>query len=249
MEGFTYTNIFDTKGIEYLAIITFFLVLIPFWILLTRPVKIPATIRQSIRFLSFGSFTIPQGLFYCKYHSWTYLEKSGLAKIGMDDFVSKLIGEARLIPLKNRGEHVKKGEKLATLNQHGKILNIFSPVTGEIIDLNDLLVNNPSILPDDPYEKGWICKIKPDDWIRDTSSCFFASHATTWMEEEFYRFRDFLAAELSHRNGNSKYVLQDGGELVAEPLSLLPGEIWTAFQNEFLEEKILIADFEAFSES
>jgi glycine cleavage system H protein len=249
MEGFTYTNIFDTKGIEYLAIISFFLLLVPFWMLLTRPVKIPAGIRKTIGFLTTGSFRVPQGLFYSKYHSWTHLEKSGLAKVGMDDFLTRLIGEVKLINLRNQGEQVKKGELLAVVNQDGKTLNIFSPVTGEIMAVNDLLVKNPDLLTEDPYEKGWFYKIKPTNWVQETSTCFFADNALTWMEQEFYRFKDFMSSVISTSNGNSKLILQDGGELVSEPLRTLSGDIWNTFQYEFLEQKALVSEYETFSES
>jgi glycine cleavage system H protein len=249
MEGFTYTNIFETKGIEYLAIITFFLVLIPFWMLLSRPVKIRSAITKAIGTLSLGSFHLPQGIFFSGQHSWTYLEKSGLAKVGVDDFLVKVIGEVNLVRLKNPGERVQKGELLGTIDQGGKKLNIYSPVTGEIRDINAALTTNPLLLLDDPYEKGWFCRIKPEKWVAETSGYYFAEGALEWVEQELSRFRDFITNALGKSNGNSQLVLQDGGELMAEPLHALSGDIWEAFQHDFIDEKIAIPEFEGFSES
>ena len=249
MEGFTYTNIFDTKGIEYLAIITFFLVLVPFWIWLSKPVKIRENIRRTIEFLTSRSFRVPQGLFYSKFHTWAHLEKSGLAKVGLDDFLSKIVGNIKTVSLRNPGEHVRKGELLATINQDGKTLTVVSPVSGEIMAVNTLLVRNPDLLSQDPYDQGWFYKIKPENWVKETGTCYFAGNAMTWMEHEFYRFKDFMASVVSTSNGNSKLIMQDGGELIAEPLRILSGEVWTAFQNEFLEERELITETDTFSES
>lgn len=249
MEGFTYTNIFETKGIEYLAIITFFLVLIPFWMLLSRPVKIRSAVRKAMGTLNFGSFHLPQGLFFSRHHSWTYLEKSGLAKVGIDDFLVKVIGEVNMIRMKNPGERVQKGELLGLIDQGGKKLNIYSPVTGEIRDINAMLTSNPALLLEDPYEKGWFCRIKPEKWVAETNGYYFAESALEWVEQELARFRDFMAGVLSKSNGNTHLVLQDGGELIAEPLQMLSGEIWQAFQDEFIEEKVTTPEFEGFSES
>lgn len=249
MEGFTYTNIFDTKGIEYLAIIAFFLVLIPFWILLSKPVRIGEKIRRTIEFLTSRSFRVPQGLFYSKYHTWAHLEKSGLAKVGMDDFLSKIVGGIKKITLRNPGEYIRKGELLAVINQDGKTLNIVAPVSGEIMAVNTSVTKSPDMISIDPYEQGWFYKIKPENWVRETSTCYFAGTALNWMEHEFVRFRDFMASVVSVSNGNSKLVMQDGGELIAEPLRLLSGDVWMAFQSEFLEEKVLIPDMDRFSES
>lgn len=251
MEGFTYTNIFDTKGLEYLAIISFFLILIPFWMFLSKPVKIPATLKKTLGFLTAGAISIPQGLFFSKHHSWAYLEKSGLAKVGVDDFLMKVIGEVKFVVMKNYGERVRKGEVLAIVSQNGKTLNLISPISGEIIVINDSLAKHPEVLLEDPYTKGWFYKIKPENWVSETSNSYFAEDALSWIEQEVIRFKDFLAATLNKNNGSgsSQMVLQDGGELFAQPLQLLPIEVWNAFQNDFLENKIQVTEFERYSES
>ena len=71
MHDFSYSNIFDTKGIEYLAILAFFAILIPFWIILNRKVKSKRRVRELVGTLSAGTLRIPQGLFLSKNHTWT----------------------------------------------------------------------------------------------------------------------------------------------------------------------------------
>lgn len=250
MEGFTYTNIFETKGIEYLAIIAFFAILVPFWLLLNRQVKITRQIQKSLDFLSAGSLRIPQGLFFSRSHAWTHLEKSGLAKVGPDDFLMKVTGEVKVLNLRKQGEHVSKGDILATISQNDKMLHLYSPISGRIVESNDNLIKDPVLLNEDPYSKGWLYKIKPEKWVEETSAYYLAEGASKWAEQEIVRLRDFLATAAGNGSlGLSNIVLQDGGELCAEPLAGLPGEIWQAFQEDFLDRKSLLPHMEAFSVS
>ena len=110
MDGFSYNNIFDTKGIEYLVIIAFLLLLIPFWLALNRQVKIKEQIRKALGVLSASILKVPQGIYYFKNHTWAYLEKSGIAKVGLDDLLLHITGEVTIRQLKNPGETISKGE-------------------------------------------------------------------------------------------------------------------------------------------
>ncbi|OFX52075.1 MAG: hypothetical protein A2066_09160, partial [Bacteroidetes bacterium GWB2_41_8] len=170
MDPFTYNNIFDTKGIEYLVIITFFVILIPFWMLLNRQAKNRKQLQKSLGVLTANTLKVPQGLFFSRYHTWTHLEKSGVAKVGLDDLLVHLTGEVQFSNLKKLGEKVKKGELLAEINQNGKLLKIYSPISGEIMEANTQLANNPELLNQDPYVKGWMFKVKPVSWVPDTNS-------------------------------------------------------------------------------
>lgn len=240
MDPFTYNNIFDTKGIEYLVIITFFVILIPFWMLLNRQAKNRKQLEKSLEILTATTLKVPQGIFFSRYHTWTHLEKSGIAKVGLDDLLVHLTGEVQFSNLKKTGEKVKKGELLAEINQNGKLLKIFSPISGEIIEANAMLASSPDLLNKDPYEKGWMYKVKPISWVPDTNSYYLADDATTWATQELERFKDFLAQSVEKYSPMpSNVVLQDGGELVDQPLSGLPNEVWQDFQKDFLNKRVL----------
>jgi len=234
MEGFSYLNIFETKGIEYLVILAFFAILIPFWIVLNKQVKITRQIQKILGTLSANRLNIPQGLFYSPYHTWAHLERSGAAKVGLDDLLCHLTGEMKFNPLKQQGELINKGDLMGEIVQNGKLLKVFSPISGEILDINSILTTNPGSL-EDPCGKGWIYKIKPNNWIAETSSYHLAEGATNWSKTELDRFKDFLAVSMQkHSPQYASIVLQDGGELRDNVLSELPDEIWTDFQKDFL---------------
>ena len=215
---FSYTNIFETKGIEYLAIIAFFAILVPFWLFLNKKIKI----KKQDRSLSYSNLRIPQGLFFCKNHTWTYLEKSGIAKVGIDDLLTNIIGEVKIIKQVDNYKTIKKGELLAEIDNNGKRLKILSPISGIILIFNDL------------QEEEWIYKIQPSDWINETKTYYLASEATYWMEKELLRFKDFVMLFIGKNQVGNAVILQDGGELCENALDELPDAIWNDFQKDFL---------------
>jgi len=235
MDGFSYHDIFATKGIEYLIIITFLVLLIPFWIVLNKQKEIGRKIQKALGFLSANILRIPQGLFYSQNHTWMYMEKSGAAKVGLDDLLLHITGEVRFNHFKNSGETISKGELLTEIDQNGKLLRIFSPVSGKITAINPTINENPGMLNEDPYGEGWICKIKPTNWIAEAKSCYFAEEATNWSAKELERFKDFLAILMKNYSPEpSMVILQDGGELCDHTLSAFSDEIWKDFETEFL---------------
>ena len=234
MDGFTYNNIFDTKGIEYLIIIAFLLMIIPFWIAINRQVRM-GNLKRALGILSDTILKIPQGLFYSKNHAWAHLEKSGNAKVGLDDFLLHITGEVKFRNLKDRGDSINKGDLMAEIDQNGKILKIFSPLSGKIVDANSIVNENMGILNEDPYGKGWLYKIKPSKWVEETNTYYLAEEAVAWSKKELERFKDFMAASVKKYSPETMMVvLQDGGELCDRPLSELPDEVWQDFQKSFL---------------
>ena len=237
MDGFSYNNIFETKGIEYLVVIAFLALLIPFWIVLNKKVKITGQLRKASGILTAGTLKIPQGIFYSRNHTWAHLEMSGIARVGLDDLLLHITGDVSFRQLKNPGETIKKGDLLAEIEHKGKTLRIFSPVSGEILATNALLTENPEQLSEDPYLKGWMYKIKPTRWMAETNSYYLAEDATNWLGKELERFKDFLSGSASRFSPESaRLVLQDGGELTDHTLSDLPVEVWQGFQKDFLNQ-------------
>ncbi len=235
MDGFSYSDIFATKGLEYLVIIAFLILLIPFTVLLSRQARINKQIQKTLGILTARILKIPQGLFYSRNHTWLFMEKNGVANVGLDDLLLHITGGVKLGNLKQPGEMISKGDLLTTIEQNGKLLNIFSPISGKVVTTNPHMQENPSSLNEDPYGTGWIYKVKPSNWVAEIKSCYFAGEATTWQEKELLRFKDFLAYTMKNNSpAASQIILQDGGEICDNTLSALPDETWKDFQKEFL---------------
>lgn len=234
MDGFTYYNLFETKGIEYIIIIAFLMLIIPFWIMINRPLRLTGKIRKAFSVLTASILRVPQGIFFSDKHTWTHLEKSGNARVGIDDLLLHLTGGVNVSLVKETGTMVSKGEVISVIDHEGKKLNIVSPISGLISGVNQNL--NAELLNEDPYGRGWLLCIKPTDWKSETSSYHIASEATGWLGRELDRFRDFLAASAGkYTHGTPAVYMQDGGELVDYPLSSMPAEVWSDFEKEFLK--------------
>lgn len=235
MDGFTYHNIFETKGIEYLAIILFFTLLIPFWYILSKKPKFSKEISRKIGNLSAGVLRIPQGLFFSRNHTWTHLEKSGVARIGIDDLILHMTGEVKVTSIRKPGETINRGDLLSEIEHKGNTLRIYSPVSGEVMKSNTTLVSNAEVLNEDPYDQGWLCQVKPFKWVEETNTYYLADDATEWSKREIERVRRFLAASVTKYSADpQRIILQDGGEIKDHPLDELPDKVWIDFQNNFL---------------
>jgi glycine cleavage system H protein len=236
MESFNRVDIFDTKGVEYLFVIGYLLFLIIFWNLANKHEGIIKQIKKVMNYLTAGILRIPQGIFYNKYHTWTHLDESGVASVGLDDFLQHITGKVKFTQLRNPDEMINKGDLLIQIDQDGKHLEIFSPISGRILDANSALNEHPDIFNEDPYKRGWIYKIKPSHWRKETNSYLLAEEATNWSLKELDRFKDFLTGGPMKKYSSepSMILLQDGGEIRNNILSELPDEVWKDFQEEFL---------------
>lgn len=238
MDGFSYSDIFATKGLEYLIIIAFLILLIPFWIVLNKQAKAKKRIQKLIGTLSTANLRIPQGLFFSKNHTWTHLEQPGFARVGLDDLLTHITGEVKVINRAEPGEAIRKGDLIAEIDHGGKHLRIFSPISGTVEAANALLTDEPRTLNEDPFRKGWICQIRPSDWINETKSYYLAKDATEWTARELVRFKDFLMVSAGRNElETTGIILQDGGELRDNTLAELPDELWQNFQKDFLNHK------------
>jgi len=238
MDGFSYYNIFDTKGMEYIIIIAFLILLVPFSVILHKKVKLRQTFHKTLGKLTAGILNIPQGVFYSRQHTWAHLAKSGVASVGLDDFLMHITGDISVNFLKAPGDRIAKGEPMAELQQDGKHLTVLSPISGEITRMNRELAETPESLNENPYEEGWIYRIRPQNWKEETSPYFLAQSATEWTRQELDRFKDFLAVSWPKYTPEASLVaLQDGGELREALLPELPEGVWADFQSEFLSAR------------
>lgn len=236
MESFSIVDIYETKGAEYLFVIAYLVLFIVFWRVMRNPGKMLRQIKDAVSTLSAKILNIPQGIYFNKNHTWTHLGESGAARVGLDDFLQHVIGNLQLSGLKNPGDSINKGELLGEIEQDGKKLKLFSPISGVVLETNSVLAENPEMINTDPYNKGWLYQIKPSNWMKDTSSCLLADKASEWSDRELSRFKDFLSmgAMRKYAKEPSMLMLQDGGEIKDHVLSELPEEVWNDFQEEFL---------------
>lgn len=182
------------------------------------------------------SVVIPKGLYFGKTHSWAFMKKNGSVRIGVDDFMQHITGKITRIELKAAGETVKKGELLLSIIRKGKLLNIYSPISGTITEVNKNLETNSSLLNSSPYSDGWVYLIEPTNWGLEVQYLLIAEKYKEALKDEFLRLKDFFASLAKTNSNDFAYVImQDGGELIDSPLAELGPNVWDDFQTKFID--------------
>jgi len=226
MGGFTYVDIFATKGIEYLLVIGFLLVFIPFWRVLSRPAKAVFKAAERIIPAITEWFRLPEGIYYHQGHAWALPEDSNVVKVGMDDFAQKLVGKIDTINMPTVGSTVTQGDKAWTLKVDSKSIDMLSPVDGEIMAINEELLNSPETISKDPYGESWLMKVKVPKVSANLKNLLSGKLAKRWMDE----VRENL---FSRMNYNLGAVYQDGGLPVDGMAKNLDREKWDEVVKEF----------------
>lgn len=100
----------------------------------------------------------PANLKYTKDHEWLRIEGE-VAYIGITDYAQSELGEIIYVEVETVGETLQEGEVFGTVEAVKTVSEMFLPVDGEIIELNEELTDKPELINEDPYGKGWIIKI------------------------------------------------------------------------------------------
>ena len=103
--------------------------------------------------------TIPDALQYTKGHEWIIIE-NGVATIGITDYAQGELGDIIFIEFPETGGKVNAGDSIGTIEAVKTVADLFTPLAGEISEINLKLEDEPEAINKDPYESGWIIKLK-----------------------------------------------------------------------------------------
>jgi glycine cleavage system H protein len=225
MDGFTYIDIFATKGIEYLLVIAFLLCLTLFWSLLSRRAKTAAQNVGKLIPAVREWFRLPRDIYYHLGHSWALPEAGNVVRVGMDDFAQKLVGPIREIRVPGLGSVLNQGNRGWTLAVDSKKIDMLSPVNGKVIAINQDVVTAPGNIHKDPYQS-WLLKIETPHFSADKKQLLSGTLAEHWMEA----IKDQL---LSKMNRDLGLLYQDGGVIVDGVAKNLDENRWEDIVKEF----------------
>lgn len=102
---------------------------------------------------------IPQDLKYTKDHEWVRVE-GNVAIIGITDFAQKELGDIVYVEIETLGETLDQEEVFGSVEAVKTVSDLFMPVSGEILELNEDLDGNPELVNSDPYNAGWMVKVR-----------------------------------------------------------------------------------------
>ncbi len=179
--------------------------------------------------------SIPNGFYFDKSHTWAYMKENGIVKIGLDDFLLRITGPLTHIDMKKTGERIKKGFPAFSIIQNGKKLTINAPISGTVKFKNEDLLKDSSAVYSSPYKNGWIYKIEPSNWIRESKFLIMAEKYKEWLRNEFSRLKEFFAEYTKMKMPEYAHILQDGGALKESILADMDPEVWEDFQTNFID--------------
>ncbi|MCD6107702.1 MAG: glycine cleavage system protein GcvH [Caldisericaceae bacterium] len=107
-------------------------------------------------------YKLKEGIFYAKSDEWVSLNED-IATVGISDYAQDKLGDIVYLEEVTKGKKVKQGEVFTTIESVKAASDLNAPVSGEVIEVNADVVSTPSIINQDPYDKGWIVKIKVEN--------------------------------------------------------------------------------------
>jgi len=110
---------------------------------------------------------IPGDLKFMKSHEWARVEDENTVTVGISDHAQGLLGDVVYVELPGVGDHVKAGTACAVVESVKAASDLYAPVSGEVVAVNEALPDRPEAINEDPYGEGWVLRIRPDDLAGD----------------------------------------------------------------------------------
>ena len=124
---------------------------------------------------------IPEELLYSSDHEWA-LEKDGVVTVGITDHAQTQLGDITYVELPEVGSEYEKGDDFGEIESNKSVSQLFAPGSGEIVEINEDLDDNPEVINDDPYGEGWMVKIRlsvPDQLSELMNPDIYAEHCAS----------------------------------------------------------------------
>jgi glycine cleavage system H protein len=124
----------------------------------------------------------PEDLKYTRDHEWARV-KGNRVTVGITDFAQDQLGDVVYVELPDVGDVVKKGEGFGVVESTKAVSDLFAPVSGKVVEVNDPLADAPETVNDDPYEEGWMIVVEVAD-PKDLADLLDAAAYKKFVEEE-----------------------------------------------------------------
>ncbi|MFL2486573.1 MAG: glycine cleavage system protein GcvH [Gammaproteobacteria bacterium] len=106
---------------------------------------------------------IPSNLKFLESHEWARAEEDGTVTVGISDHAQELLGDIVFVELPEVGKEISQSADVAIVESVKAASDVYSPISGEVTEVNEALNDNPEIINASPYDDGWFFKIKPQD--------------------------------------------------------------------------------------
>lgn len=170
-------------------------------------------------FSPFADLTFPQNRSYTTGHLWIKEEEVKTVVIGMDHVAAGLIGPVTGVVLPRKDSHVKQHAPCCWILHDQTALSLFSPLTGSVAAINGDLTESPELVFTDPYDSGWILRIRAENSRRTIPERSSAEHRKS-VQAELQGLREELSASVNRRPPIGQTLL-DGGSKVDSIIALV----------------------------
>ena len=162
-------------------------------------------------------------------HTWLRNNPDGTTTIGLDGFLSRLVGLVDTISLPRKGETVAPDAAGIGMQSRGRGLQLAIPLTGQVVEANPAVLKDPSLFLRDPYGKGWLMRVRSN---ADTAGIeeILVSRPVEWLNRQAGLVRDFFAMSSPQVQA---VVLQEGGLPVEGVLQQFDSKVWERFSDSF----------------
>ena len=103
---------------------------------------------------------IPEALLYTKDHEWIQLHDDSTATVGITDYAQENLGDITFVEFPLAGESLKRGDTFGVVESVKAASDLYMPLDAEVLEVNDKVDAEPELLNSDPYQKGWLLKIR-----------------------------------------------------------------------------------------
>lgn len=103
----------------------------------------------------------PEDLLYSKEHEWVRKEPNGTVTVGITDFAQSQLGDIVFVELPNIGDEFEADERFGTVEAVKTVSELYMPVSGTVIEVNTAILDDPSMVNNEPYDNGWLIKVNP----------------------------------------------------------------------------------------
>ncbi len=125
----------------------------------------------------------PEDLRYSTEHEWLRLEDDGVAVVGITYFAQDSLGDVVFVELPELGSSVAQFEKMGEIESVKAVSDLYSPVSGDVVERNEDLVDHPELVNDGPYEDGWMLKLTVSD-ASEMDNLLSAAEYEAFLESE-----------------------------------------------------------------
>jgi glycine cleavage system H lipoate-binding protein len=117
---------------------------------------------------------------------------NGTARVGLDDFVRKILKNIDGVDLPKPNRNIKKGELLFSIKHNSHTINVSSPISGKVTLLNTEHVEHPEWIASKPFELSWMCCIEPSNLPEELHSLKIGADSVNWYRQEIDRYNDLV---------------------------------------------------------